>query len=87
MKKSSDPRGDIHKDGILKFINHNPSMRLRSKVNEIVRHTRLSRQVVTEHLNKLVADNKIVKTGRGEYAPRKLSYQCGEPYTIRTYSQ
>jgi predicted transcriptional regulator len=75
MKKSSDPRGDIHKDGILKFINDNSSMRFSRKVNEIVRHTRLSRQTVNEHLNKLAADNKLVKTGRGEYVPREL-FDC-----------
>lgn len=78
MKKSSDPRGDIHKGGILKFIKDNsskPKARFSSRVNEIVRHTRLSRQTVNEHLNKLAADNKLVKTGRGEYVPREL-FDC-----------
>jgi DeoR/GlpR family transcriptional regulator of sugar metabolism len=84
MKKSSDPRGDIHRDGILKFIN---SSGLSRKVKEIVRYTRLSRPTVTEHLNKLAADNKVVKTGRGKYAPRSLSLQCGKPFTIRIISK
>jgi hypothetical protein len=33
---------------------------------------------VTEHLNKLVADNKVVKTGRGEYVPREFFDCFGE---------
>jgi predicted transcriptional regulator len=73
MKKSSDARGDIHKDEILKFIKGNSSEDwFGFEVNEIVKHKHLSRQTVTEHLNKLVAEGEIKKTRRGTYLPAEI---------------
>ncbi len=66
MKKSSDPRGDIHKDGILKIIEDISS---RYSFGRVVKCMRLSRQTVNEHLNKLVEDGKVEKIGRGRYLP------------------
>ncbi len=73
MKKSSDARGDIHKDEILKFIKDDSSKDwLGVEVNEIVKNMHLSRQTVTEHLIKLVAEYKVKKTRRGTYLPLEI---------------
>jgi hypothetical protein len=73
MKKSSDSRGEIHRNKILEYIKTN-SLRdwLGVQVNEIVEHTRLSRATVTTHLNRLVAEGEIKKTRRGTYLPAEI---------------
>jgi predicted transcriptional regulator len=72
MKKSSDSRGDIHKDVILRIIKDKsleywPGRGV--KGNEMVKSIRLRRQTVNDHLRKLVEDRKIKKIGRGRYLP------------------
>jgi hypothetical protein len=70
MKKSYDPRGDIHKDVILRIIKDKSSEYWPGrgvKGNEIVKHIQLRRQTVNDHLKKLVEDRKVKKIGRGRY--------------------
>lgn len=89
MKKSSDIRGDIHKDGILKIIKDKSSrdwLRYGVKGTEIVKRMHLKRQTVDEHLKKLVADGKIKKIARGRYLPREPSVQCDKPFMIDYFS-
>src|SRR5919201_6200916 len=72
-KKSSDARGDIHRNEILEFIKTN-SLKdwVGVQVNEIVAHTKLTRPTVTTHLKVLVAEDKITKTKRGTYLPTEI---------------
>jgi hypothetical protein len=73
MKKSSDIRGDLHRGEILKFIKNKSSKDWRGvEINEIVNHTGLSRQTVTEHVSKLVANNELKKTRRGTYLSAEI---------------
>lgn len=58
-KKWSHPRGDIHKDMIVKIIQKNAKEGRYQ--HEIVKETRLSRQTVSKKLKELRAENKITK--------------------------
>jgi hypothetical protein len=73
MKKSSDSRGEIHRNKILEYMKSN-SLKdwLGVQVNEIVEHTKLSRPTVTTHLNRLVTGGEIKKTRRGTYLPAEI---------------
>lgn len=81
MKKSSDSRGDIHKQMILNFIKAKSSNWVGVEVKEIINHTRLmdikehkglTRQTVTTHLKTLVDEDEIKKTRKGTYLPKEI---------------
>lgn len=76
MSKSSDIRGDIHKQMILEFITTRSLNWVGVEVKDILnyirlrdteRHVGLSRQTVNTHLNKLVAEGEIKKSRKGRY--------------------
>ena len=68
MKKLTDSRGVLHRKEILEFIIAKSLKGWKGvRVQEIVKHTKLSRPAVTTHLNELVDENKINKINRGTY--------------------
>jgi hypothetical protein len=76
MSKSSDIRGDIHKQMILEYITTRSLNWVGVEVKDILNYTRLrdterhvglSRQTVNTHLNKLVAEGEIKKSRKGRY--------------------
>src|SRR5215831_17825046 len=72
MPKSSDIRGDIHKQIILEYIKSKSLNWVGVEVKDILnyinlRHISLSRQAVNTHLNKLVHEGEIKKSRKGRY--------------------
>ena len=76
MSKSSDIRGDIHKQMILEYIRTKSLNWVGVEVKDILNYTRLrdterhvglGRQTVNTHLKKLLAEGEIKKSRKGRY--------------------